>query len=144
MLGMLARSQQTKQYTQQFSTRGHPTNTSTDRLFQNFCNAQNEVLAACGVVVRKDLIHQRKHIPVHIPDAVKIDQLDSENKLGFIVKVCDRIAGNILTWWLHILRRQIVVRFLTSIQIYTDDNRFRRRGQRHLSQRLLVALPDRL
>lgn len=111
VLGSLAVAQQSKEYTQQFTSRGHPTNPATERLFQKFCNAQNEVLAACGVVVRKDINRKRNQNQKRVPNSVQVEQLDSENKIGFMVKVCDRVSGNLASWWLDSLRhRQMVHR----------------------------------
>lgn len=108
VLGRQARCFDDRHYEQKWDDRGHPRNSESERLFTRFCKAQNEVLLACGVVVRKNDTQNRKQKRRQVPESAQLESLDAENKLGFMLKCADRLSGNFLTWWTNVLRRRLM------------------------------------
>lgn len=110
MLGGQARAFDNQSYVQQFDDRGHPQNLESERRSKRFRKAQNEVLAACGVVVRRDENRKRTQDPTRVHEDVQLMVLQDENKIGLMLKCMDRLTGDVLAWWINSLRRRLTVR----------------------------------
>ena len=110
MLGAQARAFDDQSYVQRFDDRGHPQNLESDHRSKRFRKAQNEVLAACGVVVRRDGNRKRTQDRTEVPEDAQLMVLQDENKIGLMSKCMDRLTGDVLTWWVNSLRRRLTVR----------------------------------
>lgn len=107
VLGGQARIHDDQSYTQQWDERGHPQNLTSERRAKAFQKAQNEVLEACGVIIRKDAAKKKKQSLKEVPEGHQLSILDDENKIGFMVKCFDRFHGELLTWWVGKLRMRL-------------------------------------
>lgn len=76
---------------------------------KRFYRSQNEVLQACGLVVRKNAEKKRKRKGDGIPEKDQLDLLKEENETGFILRFVDSIAGDPLTWWVVNLKKRLLV-----------------------------------
>ena len=109
VLGGQARAFDDQSYIQQFDDRGHPTNLESERCSKRFRKAQNEVLAACGVVVRRDADRKRKQDQTKRHEDAQLMVLQNENNIGLVAKCMDRLTGDVLTWWISSLRMRLTV-----------------------------------
>ena len=122
VLGGQARAFDDKSYVQQWDERGHPRNIESERRAKRLRKAQNEVLAACGVIVKKDEDRKKRERREETPEDSQLVVLDDENWVGLMLRCVDRFSGNILTWWINSLRRRSIVSgLLTSAQILRVD-----------------------
>lgn len=109
LLGGQAHIHDDKSYVQQWDDRGHPKNLTSQQRAKQFRKAQNEVLEACGVIIRKDAANKKKQSAKDVPEDHQLDFLNEENKIGFMLKCLDRFSSNIVTWWVDCLRKRILV-----------------------------------
>lgn len=98
-----------KSYVQQWDEKGHPQNITSERRVKQLHKAQNEVLEACGVIIRKDAANKRKQSAKEATEDHKLDVLKEENKIGFMLKCLDRFSSNVLSWWVDCLRKRVLV-----------------------------------
>lgn len=96
-------------YSQQWDDRGHPVHPASEAHAKQYRKAQNEVLEACGVIIRKDTARKLKKSVHELSEEQQAEILAQENSLGFIMKCFDRFAGNFLTWWVSSLRSRLLV-----------------------------------
>lgn len=108
-LGGQARLHDDKSYVQQWDERGHPMNPASEAQAKQYRKAQNEVLEACGVIIRKDSARKLQQSAHELTDEQQAEILAEENRLGFMLKCFDRFAGNLLTWWISGLRGRLLV-----------------------------------
>lgn len=109
ILGGQARLHDDPSYEQQWDERGHPHNPESERRARKFRQAQNEVLQACGVIVRKDAAKNERRRQRELPRYTQLADVEEENNTGFLFKGIDRISGIISSWWLHNLRKRLMV-----------------------------------
>lgn len=96
-------------YRQQWDRRGHPYNPVSERQAKRFYKSQNEILQACGLVVRKDAEKKRKRKSRELPESTQLKIVENENETGFVLKYVDNLAGDLLTWWICNLKKRLLV-----------------------------------
>ncbi|KAK5099397.1 hypothetical protein LTS08_005979 [Lithohypha guttulata] len=106
VLGPQARAHDDRSYTQHWDERGHPQNVDSTQRAKQFQKAQNEVLEACGVIIRKDAAKRQRRSARELPEEDQLELINEENNIGFLFKCGDRFLGYCLTWWIGSLRRR--------------------------------------
>lgn len=76
---------------------------------KRFYRSQNEILQACGLVVRKNAENERKRKDDEVPESDQLEILKEENETGLILRFVDSIAGDPLTWWVFNLKKRLLV-----------------------------------
>ncbi|KAF2474794.1 uncharacterized protein BDR25DRAFT_214690 [Lindgomyces ingoldianus] len=101
---------------QLYDERGHPINPRAREHGRRFREAQNDVLAAIGVVER------RRSPSEGLPGAyeLRIEQLENEESAGNAIAFASRLAENLCTWWLGSLRDRILTFQMGSRIPFTD------------------------
>lgn len=97
-------------YRQQWDDRGHPKNVASVQSGKDYRRAQNEVLEACGIVIRKNAARRRDPTIQDPSNDEQLERLKDENNEGFALKYGDRFGGYLLTWWLESSRKRWLVR----------------------------------
>jgi hypothetical protein len=92
-------------YIQLYDERGNPINPRSREYGKKFRNAQNDVLAAVGVVER------RRSPSDALPGsyAERLDELDFEDTLGSVLGATVNLTENLCTWWIGTIRDRILV-----------------------------------
>lgn len=107
IIGARARANDDKSHQQEWDDRGHPQNKKSEDTAKNYRMSQNQILEACGVLVKRDAFEKVKK-----ENAKRVSETAlamSENQSGMILKASDRILGLVLTWWSTSLRRRLMV-----------------------------------
>lgn len=124
LIGTYSRTIDDPSYRQQWNERGHPQNLESEQRAKQLRKAQNDVLQACGFIVRKDA-ERRKEAP-NVPWDQKYELVKKENTVGFMFKSLDRLGGMLSSWWAISLRRRIMVSILLfKPTTGTTDKQFR-------------------
>ncbi|KAL5121821.1 hypothetical protein ACEQ8H_000036 [Pleosporales sp. CAS-2024a] len=91
-------------YTQLYDERGNPMNPRSREYGNKFRNAQNDVLAAVGVVERRPSPNQA------IPGSyeARLDALDVEDSIGLVLGATFTLSQHLCTWWIGTLRDRIL------------------------------------
>lgn len=97
-------------YVQQWDERGYPQNPISQRQAKRFDRSQNEILQACGLVVRKNAEEKKKkRRGDEISESFQLKIVEEENETGFLLKFFDNLAGDLLTWWIRSLKKRLLV-----------------------------------
>lgn len=83
---------------QEYDSNGRPRNPASDAAARRFRKAQNEVLAACDIVVTKHTRDSLKNDRNFRLARRRIETVDDENVTGLIMKGLDRGLGYVLSW----------------------------------------------
>ena len=96
-------------YVQQFDSRGHPVNESSERADKALRRAQNEVLRVVGVVRSKhdtDTKLARRH---DLSDDELVDLVKLENFVGLAMREIFALGLDFGSWWAISFRSRLVV-----------------------------------
>lgn len=83
---------------QQYDDNGRPRNPTSEAAARRFRKAQNEVLAACNIVITKHFKSTHENDRDFRLRRRKIETVDDENVTGLIMKGLDRGLGYALSW----------------------------------------------
>jgi hypothetical protein len=95
-------------YIQLYDERGSPINPRARDYGKKLRNAQNDVLAAVGVVERRRSPSERRSGAYE----QRLDALDVEDTAGNALAVAVTLAENGCTWWIGTIRDRLLVRIL--------------------------------
>ncbi|KAF2810453.1 uncharacterized protein BDZ99DRAFT_520522 [Mytilinidion resinicola] len=95
-------------YVQQYDERGHPVNPASREQGRILREAQNDVLAAIGVVERRTLPLSEDDIQLLCKKIDILDTMESENNAGDLVAAVSTLADVLCTWWIGSLRDRIL------------------------------------
>lgn len=92
-------------YIQLYDERGNPINPRSREYGKKLRNAQNDVLAAVGVVER------RRSPSEGLPGANKqqLDRPDDEDAAGDAIGATLTLTENVCTWWIGTIRNRVLV-----------------------------------
>ncbi|ORY12148.1 hypothetical protein BCR34DRAFT_624494 [Clohesyomyces aquaticus] len=101
---------------QRYDERGHPVNPLAREHGRRFREAQNDVLAAIGVVER------RRSPSDDLPGAYeeRLERLESEDSAGNMIALASTLAENLCSWWLGSLRDRIMTFRMGTRLSFTD------------------------
>jgi hypothetical protein len=110
-------------YVQLYDERGNPINPRSREYGKKLRNAQNDVLAAVGVVERRQSLSQ----PRHGSHEGRLEELDLEDTVGNAIGAAFTITENLYTWWIGSIRDRVLVRKTRAgnITIYSLGQTFR-------------------
>jgi hypothetical protein len=92
-------------YLQLYDERGNPINPRSREYGKKFRNAQNDVLAAVGVVERRQ--SPDDGLPGSYEE--RLDELDVEDTVGLVLGATFTLSQNLCTWWIGTIRDRILV-----------------------------------
>lgn len=92
-------------YVQLYDERGNPINPRSREYGKKLRNAQNDVLAAVGVVERR--AHPAERLPGSYED--RLDKLELEDTVGDAVEATFTITEYACTWWIGTIRNRVLV-----------------------------------
>ncbi|OCL04982.1 hypothetical protein AOQ84DRAFT_356161 [Glonium stellatum] len=95
-------------YEQVYDERGHPINPGSREHGRALREAQNDVLAAIGVVERR-LSTSSEDLPSRKRRIEKLERLETEDSVGNTIAFVSALSENICTWWVGCLRDRILV-----------------------------------
>lgn len=93
-------------YVQLYDERGNPINPRSREYGKISRNAQNDVLAAVGVVERRQ--SPDDGLPGSYEE--RLDELDVEDTIGLVLGATFTLSQNLCTWWIGTIRDRILVR----------------------------------
>lgn len=98
-----------RDYVQKFTGRGHPSNPATNKAKKRLDRAQNEVLEIVGVVrSRHEQILQRR--PEHgLSDRQLAEVVESEHDFGILIRAVFPALLDMSSWWILIHRTRLTV-----------------------------------
>jgi hypothetical protein len=98
-------------YVQLYDERGNPINPRSRAYGKKLRNAQNDVLAAVGVVER------RRSPSEGLPGSYeqRLDELDVEDTIGNALVVTVMVTEHLCTWWIGNIRDRLLVRIAISL-----------------------------
>ncbi|KAH4272049.1 hypothetical protein HBI24_035540 [Parastagonospora nodorum] len=91
-------------YLQLYDERGNPINPRSREYGKKFRNAQNDVLAAVGVVERRQ--SPDDGLPGSYEE--RLDELDVEDTVGLVLGATFTLSQNLCTWWIGTIRDRIL------------------------------------
>lgn len=94
-------------YIQLYDERGNPINPRSREYGKKSRNAQNDVLAAVGVVERRS--SPAEGLPGSYEE--RLDELDVEDTIGLVLGTNFTLSQILCTWWIGTIRDRILVRF---------------------------------
>ena len=101
-------------YEQAYDERGHPINPRSREHGRALREAQNDVLAAIGVVERRlSTSSSLEDLPSLKRRIERLERLETEDSVGNTIALVSALSENISTWWVGCLRDRILVGFLT-------------------------------
>ncbi|KAF2499220.1 hypothetical protein BU16DRAFT_614675 [Lophium mytilinum] len=107
-------------YVQRYDERGHPVNPASREHGRILREAQNDVLAAIGVVERRALPMSEEDVQLLCRKIDILDTMESENNAGDLVAAVSTLADVLCTWWIGSLRDRILTfEMLPSMQFST-------------------------
>jgi hypothetical protein len=104
-------------YVQLYDERGNPINPRSREYGKKFRNAQNDVLAAVGVVER------RRSPSEGLPGSYeeRLDELDLEDTIGNVLGASFTLSQTVCTWWIGTIRDRLLVCVMGCyLQLKTD------------------------
>jgi hypothetical protein len=93
-------------YVQLYDERGNPINPRSREYGKKFRNAQNDVLAAVGVVERRP--SPSEGLPGSYEE--RLDELDVEDTIGLVLGTGFTVSQYLCTWWVGTIRDRVMVR----------------------------------
>ena len=120
------------QYIQLYDERGNPINPRAREYGRRSREAQNDVLAAIGVVEKRP--SPSDNLPGTYEE--QLEQLENEDSVGNAIALFSTLSGNLCTWWVGSLRDRILVGlpFPWECNSYIFVKTFRFRDSLHFSQ----------
>jgi hypothetical protein len=101
-------------YEQAYDERGHPINPRSREHGRALREAQNDVLAAIGVVERRlSTSSSLEDLPSLKRRIERLERLETEDSVGNTIALVSALSENISTWWVGCLRDRILVGLLT-------------------------------
>ncbi|KAH7077114.1 hypothetical protein FB567DRAFT_563238 [Paraphoma chrysanthemicola] len=91
-------------YVQLYDERGNPINPRSREYGKKFRNAQNDVLAAVGVVERR----QSPSDALPGSYAERLDELEFEDTIGSVLGASLTLTENLCTWWVGSIRDRVL------------------------------------
>lgn len=98
-------------YEQAYDERGHPINPRSREHGRVLREAQNDVLAAIGVVERRLSTSSLEDLPSLKRRIERLERLETEDSVGNTIALVFALSENISTWWVGCLRDRILVGF---------------------------------
>lgn len=97
-------------YEQAYDERGHPINPRSREHGRALREAQNDVLAAIGVVERRlSTSSSLEDLPSLKRRIERLEKLETEDSVGNTIALVSALSENISTWWVGCLRDRILV-----------------------------------